>query len=97
MNNAVYAKIMENLRNRIDIRLVSNEKDYLKWISKSRYISQKILENELVTICKVVTLILNKPAYFGMCILDLSKVLMYEFHYDHNKSKYEKKVRTIIH
>ena len=38
MNNAVYAKTMENLRNRIDVKLVNNEKYYPKWISKPSYI-----------------------------------------------------------
>ena len=48
--------------------------------------SHKIFENDLVVICKIkVTLTLNKPAYTGMCILELSKVLMYEFHYDYIK------------
>ena len=51
--------------------------------------SQKIFDNDLVTIQKIkVTLTLNKPAYVGMHILDLSKVLMYEFHYDYIKNKY---------
>ena len=50
--------------------------------------SQKIFDNDLVTIQKIkVTLTLNKPAYVGMHILDLSKVLMYEFHYDYIKNK----------
>ena len=41
-----------------------------------------------------VTLKLNKPAYVGMCILDLSKVLMHEFHYDYNKNKYFTKIKS---
>ena len=83
MNNAVYGKTVENLRNRIDVKLVSNKKDYLKWTSKPSYMSHKIFDNDLVAIRKnKVTLTLNKPAYIGMCILELSKVLMYEFHYD---------------
>ena len=41
-DNAVYGKTMENLINRIDIRLVSNKKDYLKWTSKPSYLSHKI-------------------------------------------------------
>ena len=44
MNNAVYGKTMENLKNRIDIKLVSNRKDYLKWISKPSYMSYKIFD-----------------------------------------------------
>ena len=44
MNNAVYIKTMENLRNRIDVRLVSNKKNYSKWTSKSRYMSHKIFD-----------------------------------------------------
>ena len=70
MNNAVYGKAMENLRNRIDVKLVSNKKGYLKWASKPSYMSHKIFANDLVAIRKnKVILTLNKPAIIGMCIL----------------------------
>ena len=52
MNNAVYGKTMENVRNRIDLRLTSIKKDYLKWTSKTSYMSQKIVYNDLVAIRK---------------------------------------------
>ena len=74
MNDAVYGKTMANIRNRIDVKLVSNKKDYLKWTSKPRYMSHKICDNDLVVILEnKVTLTLNKAAYIGMCILELSK------------------------
>ena len=64
---------MENLRNRINVKLGNNEKDYLKCASKPSYMSHKILDNNLVAIRKrKITLTLNKPAYIGMCILDLN-------------------------
>ena len=88
---------MENVRNRIDVKLVSNKKDYLKWTSKPSYMSHKIFDNDLVAIRKnKVTLTLNKPAYIGMCILELSKVLMYEFHYDYIKNKYGNNSRILF-
>ena len=52
MSNALYGKITKKIRNRIDVRLVSNKKDYLKWIPKPSYMSQKIIENDLVVILK---------------------------------------------
>ena len=71
MDNAVYGKTMENLRNRNDVKLVSNKKDYLKWTSNSSYMSHKIFDNDLVVIRKKkVTLTLNKPPYIGMCMLE---------------------------
>ena len=77
MNNAVYGKTMENLRNTIDVKLVSNKKDYLKWASKPNYMSHKIFDNNLVTIRKnKLTLTFNKPAYIEISILELSKVLI---------------------
>ena len=77
MNNAVYRKTMENLRNLIDVKLVNNEKDYLKCTSKPSYMSHKIFDNNLVAIGKSkVSLKLNKPAYVIICILELSEVLM---------------------
>ena len=80
---------MENLRNRIDVRLVSNKKDYTKWISKPSYMSRKTFDNDLVAIYKnKVTLMLNNPAYTEMFTLELSKVLMYQFFYDYIKNKY---------
>ena len=81
-------KTMENLRNRINVKLVSNKKDYLNWTSKPSYVSNQIFDNDLVTIPNnKVSLTLNKPEYIGMRILELSKVLMYIFHYDYIKNK----------
>ena len=83
---------MENLKNRIDVKLVSNKKkkDCLKWTFKPSYMSHKIFENDLVAICKnKVTLMLNIPAYIRLCILEFNKVLMYEFCYDYIKNKYD--------
>ena len=89
MSNAVYSKTMENVRNRIDVKLASDKKYQLKWTSKPSYLSQKIFGDDLVARCKnkVILLALNKQAYSRMCTLDLSKVLIYEFHYDNMKNK----------
>ena len=59
--------------------------------------SHKIFDNNLVVICKSkVALKLNKPAYVGMCILGLSKVLMYKFSYDYIKNKYDNKSKLLL-
>ena len=64
MNNTVYSKTMEKVRNRNNVKLVRNEKNYLKQISKLSYLSKKIFKIDLVTIHKSkVTLTLNEPAY----------------------------------
>ena len=54
-------------------------------------------DNNLVTIRKrKVALKLNKPAYTGMCILELSKVLMYKIHYDYIKNEYDNKSKLLF-
>ena len=59
--------------------------------------SHKTIDNDLVAIRKnKVTLTRNKPAYIGMCVLKLSKVLMYEFHYYYIKNKYGNKSRLLF-
>ena len=91
MNNALYQKTIENLRNRIDVKSV-NKKRLLKSTSKPSYVSHEIFKNSLVAIRKnTLALKLNKPAYIGMWILELSKVSMYEFHYDYIENKYDSK------
>ena len=81
---------MENLRNSIREKLLSSEKDFLKCTSKPSYMSHKTFDNNLVAIRKSkLALNLNKPAYIGMCTLELSNELIDEFHYDDIKNKYE--------
>ena len=72
MNNTVYEKTMENLRNRVDARLVNDEKYYLKWTSKLNLnlLTQKTFDDDLVAIHKIKTTVtLNKPTYARMCLL----------------------------
>ena len=97
MNNSVFGKTMENLRKRVDVRLITNEKKLLKMTSKPTYVSSKIFNENLVAVHKIKeTLTLNRPAYIGMCILDLSKTLMYDFHYNYIINKYEDKAKLLF-
>ena len=97
MNNSVFGKMMENLRKRVDVRLVTDEKKLTKLASKPTYVSSKIFNDNLVAVHKIKeTLTLNRPAYVGMCILDLSKTLMYDFHYNYIKKKYGDKARLLF-
>ena len=97
MNNSVFGKTMENLRKRQDIKLITDEEQLLKWASRPSFISCKIFNEDLVAVHKTKpTLTLNRPAYVGMCILDLSKTLMYDFHYNYIKNKYGDKARLLF-
>ena len=97
MNNGVFGKTMENIRKRVDVRLVTDEKKLLKYSSKPTYVSSKIFNKNLVAMHKIKeTLTLNRPAYIGMCILDLSKTLMYDFHYNYIKKKYGDKAKLLF-
>ena len=93
MNNSVFGKTMENLRKRISVKLVNNAKDYVRCRSKPSFVSRKIFSKNSVAIHEIKpVLTLNKPIYVGFSILDLSKLLMYEFHYKYIKSKFDAKL-----
>ena len=97
MNNSVFGKTMENLRKRVDVRLVTGKEKLLKLASKPTYVSCKIFNENLVAVHKIKeTLTMNRPAYIGMCILDLSKTLMYDFHYNYIKHKYDNKAKLLF-
>ena len=89
MNNSVFGKTMENVRKRTNIELVTDEKRLNKLSAKPTYVSSKIFNENLVAVhTKKERLLLDKPSYVGMCILDLSKTHMYDFHYNYIKKKY---------
>ena len=91
MNNSVFVKTMENLRNRTDLKLVRpNEQAKIdKLVSSPLYAGKKEFTNDLAGIQMHKShLLLNKPVYTGMTILENSKVLMYDFHYNFLKKKY---------
>ena len=97
MNNSVFGKTMENIENRVDVRLVTNERDAIKLTSKPNYDSRTIFDENLIAIhMKRTKLVYNKPIYLGMCILDLSKTLMYDFHYNYIKHKYGDRAKLLF-
>ena len=90
MNNSAYSKTMENLRKRINVRLVNNAKDYLKYVSKPTFVSQKSFSKNFAAIHEIKpVLVLNKPIYVGFTVLELSKYLMYDFHYNFIKKNFD--------
>ena len=97
MNNSVFDKTMENLRKRVDVRPVTNEKKLDKLTSKPTFVSSKIFNENLMAVHMIKeTLTLNRPAYVGMCILHLSKTLMYDFHYNYIKKKYNDRAKLLF-
>ena len=97
MNNSVFGKTMENIRNRVDIRLVNSEKKEKKLAAKPNFKHCNIFDENLVAIhMKKTKLVFNKPVYLGICILDLSKMLMYDFHYNYIKNKFSEKAKLLF-
>ena len=74
MINSIYGKTMENLRKRINVRLVNNKKDFLKYTSKPTYVTHELFDKNFAAIHEIkLVLMLNKPIYVGFTVLDLSK------------------------
>ena len=74
---------MGNLWKRINVRLVNNEKDFLKYTSRPTHISHKIFDKKYAAIHEIKSVLtLNKPIYVGFTVLEFSKWLMYDFHYN---------------
>ena len=88
-NNAVFGKTMENKRKRCNIQLVADPDRMLRLAARPTYVSHKIFHENLVAVhYKQTKLLMDKPLYVGMCILELSKLLMYDFHYNYILPKY---------
>ena len=98
MNNSVFGKTMENIRNRVNVKLVNTQERLKKLVAKPNLKSPpKIFSENLVSVhLKKTSLTMNKPVYLGMCILDLSKTIMYDFHYNYIKPKYGEKAKLLF-
>lgn len=86
INNSVIDKTIGNLKNTVDVRLVTISKHYQKLVTKPNFVSQNIFNNNLVVGHNNKLLIFNEPAYVDMCLLGLSKTSLYDFHYSYIKT-----------
>lgn len=97
MNNAVFGKTMENVRNRVDIRLINTEKQFTKLASKPEFETCEIFGSNLIgVLMKKTKTELDKPIYAGFGILDLSKLHMYNFHYEFIKKEYGDRAKLLM-
>ena len=89
MNNSVFGKTMENIRKHRNVKLVTTEEKYLRMVMKPNFKSGVLFGENLMG-CEMgkIKVVMNKPVYLGQTILDLSKIVMYEFHYDYMIPKY---------
>ena len=93
MINSIYGKTMENLRKRISVKLIKNSKDYVRCVSKPNFILQKIFSKNFIAVHQIKSVLtLDKPIYVGFSILELSKLLIYKFHYEYVKIKFNAKL-----
>ena len=90
MNNSVFGKTMENIKKHTNIELVTYKDKYLRTVMKPNFKSGVLFGENLMG-CEMgrAKIVMKKPVYLGQTILDLSKIVMYEFHYDYMKPKFK--------
>ena len=94
MNISVFGKTMENIRKHRDIKLVTTDKKRNKLVSEPNYHTINYISEDLsITEMNKTKVKMNKPIYLGLSILEISKILMYEFWYDYMKPKYNDNVK----
>ena len=97
MNNSVFGKTMENIRKRVNVKLVTSEDKARKLIAQPNYETRTIFSKHLTAVhMKKTGLYFNKPVYLSAAILDISKTLMYGFHYEYVKPKYGEKAALLL-
>ena len=97
MNNSVFGKTIENIRKRQNIKIIHDRKIALKLSSRPNFDRCTIFDKHLIAIhMKNTEVYFNKPVYVGQAILDLSKTLMFDFHYNYIKKKYENKAELLF-
>ena len=97
MNNSVFGKTIENIRKRQNIHLIDNRKKALKLSSRPNFDRCTIFDKHLIAVhMKNTEVYFNKPVYVGQAILDLSKTLMFDFHYNYIKKKYKHKAELLF-
>ena len=94
MNNAVFGKTVENVKKHRNIKLVTTEKRRNYLVSEPNCHTTKLFTENLLAIEMIkIQILMNKPVYLGLSILDLSKTVMYQFSYDYVKPKYVESVK----
>ena len=94
MKNTVFGKTIENIRKHRDVKLVTTDKKKSKLVSEPNDHTINLISEDLSIIeMKKTKVKMNKPIYLGLSILEISKILMYEFWYDYMKPKYNNSVK----
>ncbi|CAH3164872.1 unnamed protein product [Porites evermanni] len=97
MNNSVFGKTIENIRKRQNIILIDDRKKAAKLTSRPNFDRATIFDKNLIAVhMKRTEVYFNKPVYVGQAILDLSKTLMFDFHYNYIKKKYRNKAELML-
>ena len=97
MNNSVFGKTIENIRKRQNIILVDDRKKAVKLTTRSNFDRVTIFDRKLVAVhMKKTEVYFNKPVYVGQAILDLSKTLMFDFHYNYIRDKYNDRAELLF-
>ena len=97
MNNSVFGKTIENIRKRQNVFLVDNRKQAIKLSNRPNFDRCTIFDKNLIAIhMKNTEVYFNKPVYVGQAILDLSKTLMFDFHYEYIQKKYGSKAQLLF-
>ena len=97
LNNSVFGKSMENVREYKNIRLITDSDHFTQVVADPRYEESVVFDDNLVAVkMKRVKVRLDKPIYVGFTVLELSKHLMYSFHYDHIVCNYGKKAKLLF-
>ena len=96
MNNSVFGKTMENVRGRIDLKMAFDDEYQKKYQSKPNYKTTTPYDDFSIIQLSKTSVKLDKPIYAGFSILDLSKLHMYDFHYNVMKPKYGDKIELLM-
>jgi hypothetical protein len=97
MNNACFGKSMENVRKRRNVELVSDSVKLKKLLAKPQLEQFIVVNKDFVLVDRIrKTVKLNKPIYVGFTVLDVSKLLMFDFHYNVVMERYGSNARMLF-